>query len=77
VVSVASLIRNVTGKCMSRGPHRFRESEARRLIKAAYSAGIEIARVEVGPDGRIAVIPGKRTEPAAENQPPDDEWKVA
>jgi hypothetical protein len=44
---------------MSHGPHRFRESEARRLIKAARDAGITIGRVEVGPGGRIAIIPGK------------------
>jgi hypothetical protein len=44
---------------MSRGPQRFRESEMRRAIKAARSAGIEIARIEVGPDGRVSLVPGK------------------
>ena len=47
---------------MSQGPQRFREREVRRLIKAAHSAGIKIARVEVGPDGRIAIIPEKSDE---------------
>jgi hypothetical protein len=58
---------------MSHGPYRFRESEARRLVKAARSAGIEIGRLEVGPDGRIAIIPGKPTEPPARSEPPN-EW---
>jgi hypothetical protein len=31
----------------------------RRAIKAARSAGIEIARIDVGPDGRVSLVPGK------------------
>ncbi|HUI22324.1 MAG TPA: hypothetical protein VLZ74_14930 [Methylocella sp.] len=47
---------------MSHGPQRFREAEMRRAIKAARSAGIEIARIEVGPDGRVSLVPGKANE---------------
>ena len=47
---------------MSHGPYRFRESELRRAIKAARSAGIEIDRFEIGTDGRIVVFPGKPAE---------------
>jgi hypothetical protein len=34
------------------------ESDVRRAIRAARSCGIEVARLEVGQDGRIVVIPG-------------------
>jgi hypothetical protein len=61
---------------MSHGPHRFRESEARRLIKAAHSAGVEIGRLEVSPDGRLAIIP-KGAETPAENEPPNEWDEVA
>ena len=44
---------------MSHGPYRFRETEMRRAIKAARSAGIEIARLDVNKDGGFAIIPGK------------------
>ena len=47
---------------MSHGPQRFRESEMRRAIKAAGSAGIEIARIEVHKNGGFAIIPGKSDE---------------
>jgi hypothetical protein len=57
---------------MSHGPQRFRESEARRLIKAAHSAGVEIGRIEASPDGRVAIIP-KGAETPADNVPPN-EW---
>jgi hypothetical protein len=62
----------ITEKFMSHGPHRFRESEGRRLVKVAQSAGIEIGRLEVGPDGRIAIIP-KGAEAPAQSEPPN-EW---
>jgi hypothetical protein len=44
---------------MSHGAYRFRESEVRRAIKAARSAGMEIARIELNKDGAIVVVPGK------------------
>jgi hypothetical protein len=47
---------------MSHGPQRFRESEIRRAIKAAGSAGIEIARIEIHKNGGFAIIPGKPDE---------------
>jgi hypothetical protein len=62
-------------KRMSHGPYRFRESEARRLIKAAHSAGVEIGRLEISPDGRLVIIPGKPTEPPAQSAELN-EWDV-
>lgn len=42
----------------------------RRAIKAARSAGIEIGRIDIGPDGRIAMIPGKaETDVRSETEP--------
>jgi hypothetical protein len=41
---------------MSRGPQTFRQRDLCAAIKAAKAAGCEVARVEVGKDGRIIVI---------------------
>jgi len=57
------------GSFMSHGPYRFRESEMRRAIKAARSAGIEIARIELNRDGAIVVVPGKPAEVAPLDAP--------
>lgn len=57
---------------MGHGPCSFREADVRRAIKAARSSGIEIARVEVDRDGRIAIIPGKGAETPAENERPNE-----
>jgi hypothetical protein len=43
---------------MSHGPHRFRQAELTRAIKAARDAGAKNAIVEVSTDGRIRVILG-------------------
>ena len=42
------------------------------VVKGAREAGIEVARIEVGKDGGIAIIPGKPTEPTNANAL--DEW---
>jgi hypothetical protein len=44
---------------MSRRPNTFRECDVRRAIKAATSAGIEIAVVEIGARGEIRIVVGK------------------
>ena len=41
---------------MSRGPQTFRQRDVAALVKAAKAAGCEVARIEVGKDGRIIVI---------------------
>lgn len=56
---------------MSHGPQRFRESEIRRAIKAARSAGLEIARLDINKDGGFAIIPGTPTEPSTQSAPPN------
>jgi hypothetical protein len=53
------------------GKQYFRESEVRRAIKASKSAGLEIARVEIKPDGSISIVPGK---PETEKKLATNEW---
>ena len=43
---------------MSRRPYTFRECDVRRAIKAAASAGMEIAAVEIGAQGQIRIVIG-------------------
>jgi hypothetical protein len=44
---------------MPRRPCLFRERDVTRAAKAVRAAGLEIARVEIGKDGGIIVVPGK------------------
>jgi hypothetical protein len=52
---------------MSTGRHSFKLSDVRRAIRAAKSAGLVIARIEVGKDGRIIVATSDGELPPAEN----------
>jgi hypothetical protein len=42
----------------------FRESDVKRLIRAARAAGVDVERIGVGADGRIVVV-AKGVEPQA------------
>lgn len=44
---------------MSRGPSTFRQRDVTAAVKAITAAGIEVARVEIGKDGKIVVFTGK------------------
>lgn len=63
---------------MARGPSTFRQRDLTAAVKAVVAAGIEVARVEVGKDGKITIITGKaerpETTPAAAQEP---EWAGA
>lgn len=60
---------------MSRGPQTFRQRDLSAAIKAAKAAGCEVARVEIGKDGRIAVIlAGEKEQPAGKTDSCDNEW---
>lgn len=52
---------------MGRAASRFREADIIRLLKAASKAGYASARVEIDPDGKIAVIAGANVLPARGN----------
>jgi hypothetical protein len=53
---------------MSRAPSDFRETNAKRLVRAVRAAGLEIQRVEFDKaTGNVQVYPGKPAEaPAAD-----------
>jgi hypothetical protein len=44
-----------------RRPSTFRKTDVTRATKAVLAAGLEIARVEIGADGAIVVVPAKLT----------------
>lgn len=43
---------------MSRGPSTFRQTDVTRAIKAAKAAGVDVSRIEIGPNGRIVITAG-------------------
>lgn len=49
-----------------RRPSLFKERDVTRATKAVLAAGLEIARVEIGTDGMIVVVPSKSTEDAGD-----------
>jgi hypothetical protein len=52
-------------KGVPRGPAKFRERDAVKIVKAARRAGAE--RVELMPDGRYNIILGEQARPADPN----------
>jgi hypothetical protein len=48
-----------------RRPCLFKERDVTRAAKAVLAAGLDIARVEIGKDGGIIVVPGKPEAQAA------------
>jgi hypothetical protein len=41
---------------VSKGPQTFRQSDVTKALKAAVAAKVDLARVEIGPDGKIVMI---------------------
>jgi hypothetical protein len=52
-----------------RATRHWRQSEVKRAIAAAEQAGLEAYRVEVAPDGTIAIIVGAPADTAADPNP--------
>jgi hypothetical protein len=53
---------------MSRGPATFRQRDLTAAVKAIVAAGCEVARVEIGRDGKIIVVTGKPGQPVSANE---------
>jgi hypothetical protein len=51
----------------------FKQGDVSRALKAANSAGLRVARVDIEPDGKLSILffDGTRIEPAT----PLDTWK--
>jgi hypothetical protein len=56
-----------------RRPCTFRQRDVRAAIKAARDAGVQVARVEVGTDGKITLLLGE-AEPDTKRGNELDDW---
>jgi hypothetical protein len=59
---------------MARGPCTFKQQDVTRALRATIAAGVEVARVEIEASGKIVLVTGKASEPAAEQGPTNNEW---
>jgi hypothetical protein len=59
---------------VSSGKQRFSQREVSRLIRASEAAGLKVARIEVKPDGSVAIIPGEPGIATAGREQPTEEW---
>ena len=55
----------------ARRPCRFKQRDVARAFKAAKAAGVEVARVDLAPNGTISVIPA---DPQNPQNPSNNEW---
>ena len=60
---------------MSRGPATFRQRDLTAAVKAMRAAGCEVARVEIGKDGKIIVVTGKAIVDGASDD--TNEWDAS
>ena len=64
---------------MNRTPLPFTQAAVARAFKGAKAAGVEVARVEIGKDGKISIVTktGAEAEPAAPVDDEKNEWDGA
>jgi len=53
---------------MSRAPSIFRQQDVTKAIKGVTKAGVNIARIEIAKDGRIAIITAAEPMPRKANE---------
>jgi hypothetical protein len=58
---------------MARSKCKFTQSDVARAIKGARQAGIDIARCEIGADGKIVIIPVGKSQGVGDDVNPWDE----
>jgi hypothetical protein len=59
---------------MTRRPAHFLQSDVRRAVQGATDAGLNVARVEIDPDGRIVIVSGEGV--PKDTTTPFDAWKA-
>jgi hypothetical protein len=57
-----------------RQPSTFRQSDLTRAVKGMRAAGVEVARAEIGKDGKIVVVAGKPSDTPREDGDGRNEW---
>jgi hypothetical protein len=62
---------------MSRGPATFRQRDLTAAVKALRAAGCDVARVEIGKDGKIIVVTGRGADETPEPASDTNEWDRA
>jgi len=62
---------------MARGPCSFRKRDVTRLLCATIAAGVEVQRVEVDKDGKIALVTGKPDVAGGSGKEGADDWSDA
>jgi hypothetical protein len=59
---------------MSKGPQAFKKRDLVRALAAVTAAGLGVGKIEIGPDGKIVIVPGKPEEPSS---PAGSSWDDA
>jgi len=62
---------------MPSAPLKFRQTEVTRAVKAMRKAGVDVARVDIMPDGRISIVPADTAGEGAETAESElDQWRA-
>jgi hypothetical protein len=59
---------------MSRGPATFKQTDLSRALKAATTAGVKVARIEIDRAGKIVLVTGEAKPGEVANA---NEWDAA